>query len=379
MKNKIKVLLFIFLMFIPLNIFGEELKTYSNNVLVYNLDTNEILYFKNEKEKIQIASLTKIMTIIVSLENIKDLDELVKIPKIDYLYEYSRLGFKFDEEVTYRDLLYSAMLPSAADATESLAILISGSTDKFISLMNNKAKELNMSNTSFSNTFGKDSENNYSTIEDLLKLMKYSLNNTEFYKIFTTKTYKLTNGKTINSSISYYGKKENLDIANIIGAKTGYTDLAGYCMISIYKNKEANLLIITANADYKSGKPTQVLDGLNIGKYYNKNYKYYYVLKEGEYIGDINILGVKENIYSEKEIKLYLPNDTIIKTEYKSLNRISFNSKTGDKIGEYIIKYDDKRIVKDIRIPNTNKIKILLFLKKYTIVIYWLTRIFVFT
>lgn len=378
MKNKIKILLFAFLLFIPLNVLGEELKIYSNNVLVYNLDTNEILYSKNEKEKIQIASLTKIMTIIVSLENIKDLDELVKIPKIDYLYEYSRLGFELNEEVTYRDLLYSAMLPSAADATESLAILISGSTDKFISLMNNKAKELNMNNTSFSNTFGKDSENNYSTIEDLLKLMKYSLNNTEFYKIFTTKTYKLTNGKTINSSISYYGKKENLDIANIIGAKTGYTDLAGYCMISIYKNEDANLLIITANADYKSGKPTQVLDGLNIGKYYNKNYKYYYVLKEGEYIGNINILGMKENIYSEKEIKLYLPNDTIIKTEYKSLNKINFNSKTGDKIGEYIIKYDDKRIVKDIRIPNTNKIKLLLFLKKYTIIVYWLTRILLF-
>lgn len=379
MKRKIKILLFICLLFLPINILAEELKIYSNNALVYNLDTNEILYTKNEKEKIQIASLTKMMTIIVSLENIKDLDELVKIPKINYLYEYSRIGFEYNEEVTYRDLLYSAMLPSAADATESLAILISGSTDKFVSLMNNKSKELNMNNTSFSNTFGKDSKDNYSTIEDLLKLMKYSLNNPEFYRMFTTKTYKLTNGKNINSSIFYYGKREHLDMTNIVGAKTGYTNLAGYCMISIYKNGETNLLIITTNADYQTGKPTQVLDSINIGNHYLKNYKYYNVLKEGEYIGNINFFGIKENIYSEKEIKLYLPNDTEIKTDCKILNKINFNSKVGDKIGEYTIKYGNNKKTIDIKIPDTSKTKFLLFLKKYISIVRWLTRILLFT
>ncbi len=373
-----KIILFMGLILLPINVLGDSIKLYSNNVLVYNLDENKILYSENEKDKISIASLTKIMTVIVSLENINNLDETIKFPKINYLYEYSRVGFETGDELTYRDLLYSAILPSAADATEGLAILISGSTNKFVDLMNDKAKELGMNNTHFSNTYGKDSENNYSTLNDLLTLMIYALDNPEFYKIFTTKSYTLSSGKTINNSISYYNRKSNLDITPIIGNKTGFTDDSGYCMISIYKKGEAHLLIITTNADSKINKPTHLIDNLNIGNYYVENYKYFYILREGEYIGNIKILGIKEKIYSEDELKLYLPDGIDIETEFKDLGNISFTSKVGDKVGEYIIKYDNEVITKDIKIPNTFRFKFLLFLSKYLTIVYLITRILLF-
>ncbi len=370
---KKKIFIFVVLLFVPIVVFAKPEEAYSNNVLVYNLNDNEILYVKNEKDRVPIASLTKVMTTIVALENIKELDEVVKFPKIPYLYDYSRIGFKLNEELTYRDLLYSAILPSAADATEALGILISGSTDEFVKLMNDKAKELDMGNTSFSNTYGKDSESNYSTMEDLLKLIKYALKNPDFYKIFTTKSYELTNGKAIKNSVLYYNKESSLDVSPIIGAKTGYTSKAGYCMISIYQKNNMNILIITTNANAKLDKPTHVIDAVDIGEYFIKNYKYFYVVGEGEYIGDIKVLGIKEKVYSDKEIKLYLPVDTNIETELKVFKSTDYNLKVSDKIGEYIIKYGDTKLIEDVKVPNTFKMKVLLSINK---IVFKIKRIF---
>ena len=373
MIGKIKIfLLFIVLILIPINILGENFELYSNNALVYNLTGDEVLYAKNEKEIVSIASLTKIMSVVVSLESIENLDEVVKFPKIGSLSGYSKYGYKYGDKVTYRDLLYSAILPSAADSTEALSILISKSTNGFITLMNDKAKELGMNDTHFASTYGKDSSENYSTLNDLLKLMVYALKNKEFYTIFTTMSYTLTNGETINNSIKYYNRKANLNVAPIIGAKTGFTDIAGYCIISIYKKGDAHLLIITTNANPKLGKPTHLIDSLDIGNYYFENYRYFDVLKKDENIGYIKILGIKEYIYSNENIKLYLDKDTNVKKEFKKLKDIGLKSNLGDKIGEFIISYNGKEIVKDVTIPNTVKVKLLLCLFKYLMVIKWL-------
>ena len=199
MIKKFKLfILFSFFLFAPIKVLGDSFELYSNNVLVYNLNDNKILYAKNDEEFVSIASLTKIMSVLVSLEKIENLDEVVSFPKVGSLSGYSKLGYKYNEKITYRDLLYSAILSSAADSTEALAILTSGSVDNFLVLMNEKAKELEMSNTHFDSTYGEDSKNNYSTSRDLLKMMLYAFKNPEFYKIFTTMNYTLTTGKNIS-------------------------------------------------------------------------------------------------------------------------------------------------------------------------------------
>ena len=165
---------------------------------------------KNENEETQIASLTKIMTIIVAIENITDFDEKVTITKDmvnNIEWDVAKIGLKSGDIVTYNDLLYGAMLPSAADCVNALAISISGNYKDFIKLMNNKVKELKLKHTHFENVVGLYSKDNYSSAYDVAEILKYSLKNQKFKQIFEAKEYVLTNGKKINSTLKTYNKK----------------------------------------------------------------------------------------------------------------------------------------------------------------------------
>ena len=166
---------------LPINIYALDFDIYSNNVILYNTKENKVVYEKNSKEKISIASLTKITTGIVAIENIKDLDEKITITNDDFkgLYEANAAlaGFRVGEEVTYRDLLYGLMLPSGAEAARALERNVAGSEEAFIKLMNNKAKELKLENTHYANPTGLDDPNHYSTANDVLTVFKYALSN----------------------------------------------------------------------------------------------------------------------------------------------------------------------------------------------------------
>ena len=105
-------------------------------------------------------------------------------------WDVAVVGFKKGEKVTYDDLLYGAMLESGADATNALAILVSGNKKDFVQKMNEKARELNLQNTSFANVVGLYDKNNYSSAYDMAELLKYALKNPKYKELFETKTYK---------------------------------------------------------------------------------------------------------------------------------------------------------------------------------------------
>ena len=198
--KKYYILIFIFL-FIPLYVTGLEFpKTNSKIVEIYDLNDQKVLYEVGNKDKISIASLTKIATTITAIENIKNLDEKVTITR-DMLNTVSSVasvaGLKVGDKVTYRDLLYASMLPSGADATNSLAILSSGSIDNFVNKMNELVKRIGLDNTHFVNVTGLDTEGHYSTVEEVRKLLEYSLKNDLFKTIYTTRDYTLTNGLNV--------------------------------------------------------------------------------------------------------------------------------------------------------------------------------------
>ena len=161
-KILIKTLIILYIFLPIINI--KALDIYSKNAVLYNMNEDKIIYEKNAYEKVKVASLTKIMTTIVALENINDIKEEVIMPKSAFygLDGYVVSGIKANEQITYEDLLYGIMLPSAADCANAIAIKVSGSVDSFVELMNKKAEELNMTNTHFSNPVGID-EDNYST------------------------------------------------------------------------------------------------------------------------------------------------------------------------------------------------------------------------
>lgn len=363
MKN-IKYLLFVFLCFININIvyasdiskaydytyeeFNVDLK--SKNVILYNLTDNYKLVDIKSDEKVQIASLTKIMTTIVSIENIKDLDEKIILNSDVFkdIREYTKAGFKNGDKVSYRDLLYGAMLPSGADAVNALMFNVTSSKEEFIKLMNDKAKELKMVNTNFDNGIGMDSKDNYSTAYDLAILLNYAINNSEFKKIFTAKEYRVE-GTSLNlkSTLSLYGS--NLDVSSISGSKSGFTDGAGVCLASIATINDVDYLLIVLGAN-SNNKSNAVRDTVNVYEYLDKNYGYKVLLDKDKVIKSIDIVWGKKKKYDIKaseEVKKYVKNTLDLdklKYKYDGINELKYSIKKGTKLGTIDIIYGDKVI-----------------------------------
>lgn len=272
MKNKIFVFIILFLFPISINAFEIN----SKSAILYDLDSDKVLYEKNSNEITSIASLTKIMTSIVSIENISSLSDNVVITNdmIKGLIEQDAMvcGYKVGDTVTYEELLYSSLLPSCADATNALAISLTGSISNFVSLMNEKALALGLSNTHFVNTSGLDIENHYSTAYEVSVILKYALKNDTFKKIYTTKYYRTESGQILMSNLEKNLIRYNLKMDYVLGSKTGYTDDAGLCLSSIASYNGINYLLITIGADPTLDLPYNIIDSNTIYNYYFENY-----------------------------------------------------------------------------------------------------------
>lgn len=232
---------------------------YSSNAVLISLDDNEILLDKSSDEKIYPASLTKIMTAIVAIENLPDLDEQIYLSEdmFEKLYSEnaSMAGFLPNEKVAAIDLIYGALLPSGAESCIGLADAIAGSEKSFVKLMNEKAEELGMNDTHFTNSTGLHDRNHYTTVNDIAKLLKYALQNDIFREVYTSKrhTTKATNlrsdGITFQSTMFRKMKTDNVNNGTIKGGKTGYTEEAKLCLASLAEIDGKEYILVTANAD----------------------------------------------------------------------------------------------------------------------------------
>ena len=249
----------------------------SKNAVLYVLNDDSVVFEKNKDEITSIASLTKIMTTIVAIENINNLDEQVTITSdmLKGLKEENAyvINLQVGEKVTYNDLLYGTFLASGADAARGLSFGISGSDSKFVELMNNKAKELNLTKTHFTNATGLDTKDQTSTVDEVAKMLQYALKNEKFKEIFYTDTYTFSNKKhTVKSSLKETASYYKLDASNIQGGKTGYTTNAGRCLASVAYDKENDItyMLVTTNAVINP-KYYHVKDAVDIYNYYSPN------------------------------------------------------------------------------------------------------------
>ena len=163
----------------------------SKNVIAIDRKSLSILFEKNGNNSIPMASTTKIMTCIVALEN-SSLDSIVTVSKEASKINGSTLGLHSDQKITMNDLLYGLMLRSGNDCAIAIAEYISGSVENFAVLMNNKAKELNLSKTNFVTPHGLDNKNHYTSAYDLAILTDYALKNDKFKEIVSTKSTTIT-------------------------------------------------------------------------------------------------------------------------------------------------------------------------------------------
>ena len=225
------------------------------------------------EEKVYPASLTKVMTVIIALEHLRNPDQTctVKEDIFPELYEVdaSRAGFEPGEIVTVRDLLYGAMLPSGAECSLTLADEAAGSEEAFVELMNKKCEKLGMTGTHFCNTTGLHQPEHYSTVRDLAVLMKYAIRNKAFREMAesavhtTAPTNIHPEGLTFYSTLFSHLPDPEVTGGRILGGKTGYTGTAGLCLASYAMIEGREYILVTCGAE-ANGNPLHIYDAVTL-------------------------------------------------------------------------------------------------------------------
>ncbi len=240
-----KIIVYLLLILIGTNITTvNAIGTYGRSAVLLDADSNRVLYDKNKDERLLTASIAKIMTAIIVIENI-DVKEEVIITYEDSIQVGSSVYLREGDKLRVIDLLHGLLLRSGNDCAHALAMSVSDSIEDFSILMNEKAKELGMYNSTFENPSGLDEKTkNYSTAYDMALLTSYSIDNPIFKKVFTTTSYKVT----INDEKTLYWKNKHRLVTsdnNVIGGKTGYTEAAGRTLVSYASKEGKNLIAVT--------------------------------------------------------------------------------------------------------------------------------------
>lgn len=254
--------------------FPEDLN--SKYALLIDLSSGEVLASKNASEKTFPASVTKMMTVLVAIENIPDpysTTTVLSAEMFDYLYRQnaSIAGFGPGEAVLAIDLMYASLLPSGGDGSIGLAELVSGSEEEYVKLMNKKAAELGMTSTNFMNATGLHDINHYTSLNDMAKLITYAMKNDVFREIITTRRYSTSptnvhpDGITFYSTVFSYITATGLKNDYIIGGKTGFTSEAGLCLASLAEIDGKRFALITTGAgDGTNDVKLNAIDAINV-------------------------------------------------------------------------------------------------------------------
>lgn len=298
---KKSIVLFLITLIILLNtsfVFAnsEEPSLISQAAILIDNKTGKILYSKNENEKMYPASTTKIMTAILTLENC-NLDEIVTV-SYDAIMSipdgYSSASLQIGEQLTVEQLLQLLLVHSANDAANVLAEYVGGSVESFISMMNTKVNELELSNTHFTNAYGMHDDNHYTTAQDLSIIMKYCIKNEDFRRLagsascaipstnlYGTRRYTSTNELILPNSINYY--------PYLTSGKTGYTSQAGDCLVSCAYKDDLELICVVLGGKTINGMSTRFSETKTLYEYGYDNYSVKTILNQNDMVTQIDV------------------------------------------------------------------------------------------
>lgn len=291
MKRKF---LFLILLLIPLQV--EAIS--ARNIVAMDMDTNRVLYGSAIHDKHLIASITKIMTTIVTLENANIKDEVTATDTILQAFG-SAIYVEVGETLPLEDLLYGLMLRSGNDAALMIAEHVGGEVEHFVEMMNQKAQEIGMKNTKFINPHGLDNkkgEGNISTAYDMALLTSYAMQNPTYQKIVSTKKHV---AKSDKKSYVWINKNKLLTTYEYAtGGKTGYTEKAKRTLVSTASKENKNIVIVTLN------DPNDWNDHTNL---YEQLFKTY----QNELILSASNFKIKNENYYKKN-KIYIKEDVYL-------------------------------------------------------------------
>lgn len=228
----------------------------SQAAILMDADSGTILYAKNATEMMYPASTTKLMTALLTVENVapEDIITFSRTAVTTLPSGSSHIGMRTGESLTMKDCLYGILLPSANEVANALAERISGSISAFVSLMNTKAEELGLINTHFSNPNGLHEESHYSCAYDLAIILQQCIQNSTFLEVASRPTYVREPDELLNKRIPMATtndmirpNREYYD-PDVVCGKTGWTDQAGRCLVSYASRNGMNLICVTMNA-----------------------------------------------------------------------------------------------------------------------------------
>ena len=346
--KKILVLIICVSLLIPSFVSATDLALNAKSAILIDVDTGKILFEKNKDERLKVASLTKMMSQLLILEakekGLFDWNEKVKVSANAAGYGGSQIYLSPGEEMKIEDLMKGISMASANDATVALAERIAGSEEKFVSMMNNKVKELGLKNTNFKNPTGLDEEDNYSSSYDLSviasellrhkEILRFSSLYEDYLREDTKNKFWLVN---TNKLVRLY---EGCD-----GLKTGYTDDALYTMAVTAKRGSMRLLTIVLGEKESKVRNKEVVELLDYG--FN-TYKSKIIRKENE------IVETKKIEKANKLLEITLKeNATVLENkndnkEYKERIK-TFNIKLPIKKNQIVCSldiYDGSKLIK---------------------------------
>ena len=350
MRKKICSIIFILIIFINVLInpvYGEELISYDEsmqqafehieapNVLVGNTETGELLYGKNIDEKIYPASLTKLMTAILVVENC-ELDEIATVSENavkSVPSGYVNANLQVGEELTIEDLLYVMLIPSANDAANVLAEYVGGNIESFATMMNTRAKEIGCTNTNFTNPSGLHQEEHTTTARDLLLIANEAYKKETIRKIICVTNYSLPQTNMYSGNQRVFTSTNYLILPSLtkfytescLGGKTGYTEYAKNCVVEYARKEDIPLTIIVLGANAKV-KGQKFLDAKEMLEYIFQNY-------------NINQIVKKDDIYETIKIKKATKKTEMLKVKYKE--DISILVKKGQIVSNKEVEYNN--------------------------------------
>ncbi len=333
----------------------QSISTSAKSAALYEPRTHTFSYSKDINRRLPMASTTKIMTGLLAIE-LSDLDEVVEIPREAVGIEGSSIYLSEGDTLTMRDLIYSLLLQSANDAATALAIKLGGDVRGFADMMNRRAMELGLLDTSFDNPHGLDSESHYTTAHDLAILAAAALDNPTFKQIVSTYKYSFLSSGKQRTLVNHNKLLTRYDGA--IGVKTGYTKTSGRCLVSAAERDGVTLIAVTLNA------PDDWRDHAEMLNYGFTQYEAVspYSLVKREY--DIPIMSSEGGYITAEMESCDTPlvrhkSEPEIKAELRIKQFALLPIKAGDVLGEVVFKSGDRVIAKmnylaveDVKIEN---------------------------
>lgn len=330
--------------------------------MLVSMDTCEILYEKDIDRPVYPASITKIMTVTLMLES----EKYDPTGKVTMSKEVDRLitgtgsavsNLKIGEEITQLDLVYTVLMSSFGDCAYLAALYYGGSVEAFVEQMNNKAAELGLTGTHYTNPVGLHDAQNYTTVRDIHTLATYALKNETFKTVCETARYtieatNMSGKRTISTTNLMQDSNTNYYYQYARGVKTGFTDEAGRCLVSTATYNGYNYMCILMKCPANAGKRYEFIDSANLYRWAFNNFSFKQVADSTEPVCELPVdLSFDTDfvpLYFEKPFVTVLPNEadnsTIVVKPKLTCERKDAPIKKGEILGTAEIMYAEQVI-----------------------------------